>query len=312
MPLSAGILYNRFMLPFILICICIALAVTVTVLILKVLLLERAFGEIDSQVKDHLEGTNSSAFQLTTSDKNARKLANNLNGALQELHEERVFLKDGDKRMKENVTAISHDLRTPLTAINSYVDLLESENDEAKRKEYLERIKERTSELKDLTGELFKYSVSSDVQYDSRLSTEELDLQSIIENSLLSFYKEFTSKGIVPQTDFPSEKVTVNSNRKTLMRIFDNVFSNATKYASSLSVKLTSDGVVTFTNDAPGLTAVQVSKLFDKYYTVNDGSDSTGLGLSIAKELTGKMGSSISATLNDGMLTITIGFKKVL
>ena len=295
--------------PFILICICIALAAAVTALIIKVLVLRRAFSEIDEQVKDHLDGTNSSAFQLTTSDKDARKLANYLNGALQELHEERVFLKDGDRRMKENVTAISHDLRTPLTAINSYVDLLENENDETKRKEYLERIKDRTSELKDLTGELFKYSVSSDVQYDSQLSTEELDLQSVIENSLISFYKEFTSKGINPQTDFPSEKVTVNSNRKTLMRIFDNVFSNAAKYATTLSVKLTGDGVVTVTNDAPELTAVQVSKLFDKYYTVTDGSNSTGLGLSIAKDLVAKTGGSISAGLSEGMLTISISFR---
>ena len=64
------------------------------------------------------------------------------------------------------------------------------------------------------------------------------------------------------------------------MRIFDNVFSNAAKYGTSLSVKLTCDGEVTVTNDAPGLTAVKVSKLFDKYYTVSDGSNSTGLGLS--------------------------------
>ena len=292
----------------ILICICAALAVTITVLIIKVLLLERAFGEIDGQVKDHLDGTNSSAFVLSTSDRNARKLANGLNGALQELHEERVFLKDGDRRMKANVTAISHDIRTPLTAINSYVELLENETDETKRKEYLERIKERTSELKDLTGELFKYSVSSEMQYDSQLSTEELDLQSIIENSLISFYKEFTSKGISPETDLPVEKVMVNANRKTLMRIFDNVFSNTAKYASSLSVKLTEDGVVTVSNDAPELTAVQVSRLFDKYYTVMDGSNSTGLGLSIAKELISKTGGSISADLNDGMLTITLRF----
>ena len=298
------------MLPFILICICIALAVTVTALIIKVLVLKRAFGEIDDQVKDHLEGTNSSAFQLTTSDKNARKLANDLNGALQELHEERVFLKDGDKRMKENVTAISHDLRTPLTAINSYVDLLENESDEEKRKEYLERIKERTSELKDLTGELFKYSVSSDVQYDSQLSTEELDLQNMIENSLISFYKEFTSMGIEPKTDFPSEKVIINSNRKTLMRVFDNIFSNVAKYASTLTVKLTPEGVVTVTNDAPDLTPVQVSKLFDKYYTVSDGTNSTGLGLSIAKDLVAKMGGSISADLEGGMLTIRISLKQ--
>ena len=293
----------------ILISICIVLAVTVIVLVVKVVLLERAFKEIGDQVKDHMDGTNSSIFQLSTSNKEARKLANDLNGALQELHAERVFLKDGDKRMKENVTAISHDLRTPLTAINSYVDLLGNETDESKRKEYLERIKDRTSELKDMTGELFKYSVSSDTQYDSQLSNEDIDLKSIIESSLISFYKEFTSKGIDPETDFPSEKVIISGNRKTLMRIFDNVFSNVAKYATSLSVKLTSDGIVTVSNDAPDLTPVQVSKLFDKYYTVTDGTDSTGLGLSIAKDLVGRMDGSISAGLNGGILAITIRFK---
>ena len=293
----------------ILISICIVLAVTVIVLLVKVVLLERAFKEIGDQVKDHMDGTNSSIFQLSTSNKEARKLANDLNGALQELHAERVFLKDGDKRMKETVTAISHDLRTPLTAINSYVDLLGNETDESKRKEYLERIKDRTSELKNMTGELFKYSVSSDTQYDSQLSNEDIDLKSIIESSLISFYKEFTSKGIDPETDFPSEKVIISGNRKTLMRIFDNVFSNAAKYATSLSVKLTSDGTVTVANDAPDLTPVQVSKLFDKYYTVTDGTNSTGLGLSIAKDLVGRMGGNISASLNGGILTITIRFK---
>ena len=293
----------------ILISICIVLAITVIVLLVKVVLLERAFKEIGDQVKDHMDGTNSSIFQLSTSNKEARKLANDLNGALQELHAERVFLKDGDKRMKENVTAISHDLRTPLTAINSYVDLLGNETDESKRKEYLERIKDRTSELKDMTGELFKYSVSSDTQYDSQLSNEDIDLKSIIESSLISFYKEFTSKGIDPETDFPSEKVIISGNRKTLMRIFDNVFSNVAKYATSLSVKLTSDGIVTVSNDAPDLTPVQVSKLFDKYYTVTDGTDSMGLGLSIAKDLVGRMDGSISAGLNGGILAITIRFK---
>ena len=86
--------------------------------------------------------------------------------------------------MKENVTAISHDLRTPLTAINSYVDLLAEETDEAKRAEYLDRIKDRTSELKDMTSELFKYSVSADAQYDSQLSAEELHATGIFENTI--------------------------------------------------------------------------------------------------------------------------------
>lgn len=292
--------------PVILLCICLLLTVALIVLIIKVILLRRAFREIGTQVKDHLDGTNSSAFQLSTSDSDARKLANELNSELQQLHAERISLKDGDKRMKANVTAISHDLRTPLTAINSYVDLLDGEKDENKRKEYLERIKDRTSELKDMTADLFKYSVSADTQYDSQLSVEDIDLKQIIETSLISFYNEFSSKGITPHTDFPAGKVIINCNRKTLMRIFDNVFSNAAKYAASLSVRLTEEGVVTVTNDAPELTSVQVSKMFDKYYTVSDGSGSTGLGLSIAKELVGQLGGDIKARLNEGRLTIEL------
>ena len=296
--------------PVILLCICLLLTVALIVLIIKVILLRRAFREIGTQVKDHLDGTNSSAFQLSTSDSDARKLANELNSELQQLHAERISLKDGDKRMKANVTAISHDLRTPLTAINSYVDLLDGEKDENKRKEYLERIKDRTSELKDMTADLFKYSVSADTQYDSQLSVEDIDLKQIIETSLISFYNEFSSKGITPQTDFPAGKVIINCNRKTLMRIFDNVFSNAAKYAASLSVRLTEEGVVTVTNDAPELTSVQVSKMFDKYYTVSDGTESTGLGLSIAKELVGQLGGDIKARLNEGRLTIELDLRR--
>ena len=287
----------------------IVLLAAMIALIVKVVLLRRAFTEIDEQVKDHIDGTNSSSFQLSTADPSARHLANTLNDELQELHKERVFLQDGDRRMKENVTAISHDLRTPLTAINSYVDLLAEETDEAKRAEYLDRIKDRTSELKDMTSELFKYSVSADTQYDSQLSAEEIDLQRIIEDSLLSFYNEFASRGITPTASFPPDRVTRNCSRKTMMRIFDNIFSNVAKYASTtLSVSLNSDGVVTVTNDAPGLTPVQVSKMFDKYYTVSDGASSTGLGLSIAKDLVGSLGGEITAEVNEGMLTVRIVF----
>lgn len=288
----------------------VVLLIAVIALIIKVVLLHRAFTEIDEQVKSHLDGTDSSTFRLSSADKRARHLANDLNDELQELHRERVFLQDGDRRMKENVTAISHDLRTPLTAINSYVDLLSDEHDDVKRKEYLERIKDRTSELKDMTSELFKYSVSADVQYHSQLSTEDIDLKRIIEDSLLSFYKDFSARGITPSTSFPDSAVTINCNRKSIMRIFDNIFSNVAKYASdNLTVKLDSDKTVTVINDAPELTPVMVSKMFDKYYTVSDGEASTGLGLSIAKELVGAMGGSITAELNDGMLEVKIEFR---
>ena len=287
----------------------VVLLIAVIALIIKVVLLHRAFTEIDEQVKSHLDGTDSSAFRLSTADKKARDLANDLDAELQELHSERVFLQDGDRRMKENITAISHDLRTPLTAINSYVDLLSDEKDENKRREYLDRINDRTAELRDMTSELFKYSVSADTHYDSQLSTEDLDLQRIIEDSLLSFYNELKAHNITPSVYFPDETVTVNCSRRTMMRIFDNIFSNVAKYASSsLDITLTPDRRVTVINDAPDLTPVQVSKMFDKYYTVKDSGNSTGLGLSIARELIENTGGSITASHNDGKLTVELQF----
>ena len=282
----------------ILISIIIFLAIAALFLLYKVVLLRRAMKEIRQQVKDRIDGKTSSAMRLTSSDKEARALSESLESSLSDLQEERQKLVMGDKDLRKNITAISHDLRTPLTAIHSYANLLEEDISSEERKEYISRIRERTNELREMTEELFKYSVSQDPQYQSQLEVEKLDLRRVVEDSLLSFYNEFQKRNLVPEMHFPEEPVWISYNRKTAMRIFDNLFSNASKYADgALSVTVLSDGTVITENPTVELTPVMVSKMFDKYFTVNDGKESTGVGLSIARNLISENGGTISAEL---------------
>ena len=278
--------------PFILICICIALAVTVTALIFKVLLLKRAFGEIDDQVKDHLEGTNSSAFQLTTSDKNARKLANDLNGALQELHEERVFLKDGDKRMKENVTAISHDLRTPVTMIKGYAEMVRdiSRTDEQQCSEDIGVIVREADRLTAMVNEILEYS---EMQSAGKVrEPEEVDFSGLVKRVCNNFSSLYARENGRIETDI-TENITVNGNIGRLERAVYNLLDNAVRHNGdskvinvSLKVK-NSMAELRITDHGNGIPEEELQNIWDRYYTYRqrDKKGVSGLGLAIVRQI---------------------------
>lgn len=165
--------------------------------------------------------------------------------------------------LKEAVTNISHDLRTPLTAISGYLDLLEKEEKSENVQRYLSQIQNRTEVLKNLTEELFRYSA---VTASQDLKSECMDVVRVLEESLLSFYAAMQERGIQPLIELPDEPV---------LRDLD---------------------------------AVTVGKLFDRFYTVEASRNSSGLGLSIAKNLIERMGGTISAQYQDSELSIMLRF----
>ena len=298
-----------------LVIICIALAAALIAAVIKIALLRRGFDELTENIKEQVKGDTQIPVTMTTADPHARKAAELLNSELNELKKERNEYIDGNRKVSEAVTGISHDIRTPLTAINSYLDLMAEETDEELKKQYLERIKSRTLSLSELADELFRYSTSADTKkypvYNPEVSSDPIDIRRVLEECMLSFYAAFKDKGIEPQIDLPEQEVFVLCDKKSANRIFENIISNALKYADdALDVSLDTEGTVTFSNPAPGLTPVSAAKLFDRYYTVNEGSSSTGLGFSIAKELIGKNGGTINSDLRDGNLFITVRFAK--
>ena len=298
----------------VLIFVCIVLAIALVVAVIKIALLRRGYDELTDNIEDQVRGKTQIPVTLTTSDSHARKTAETLNHELTKLQDLRNEYLDGNRKVSQAVTEISHDIRTPLTAINSYLDLMKDEENEALKQEYLERIKSRTLSLSDLADELFKYSTSTDptrypIQSED-VSSEPIDICRALEECILSFYAAFTGKGIEPEIDLPDEPVFVLCDKKSANRIFENIISNALKYANdSLKVKLNMDGTAVFSNPAPDLTPVSAAKLFDRYFTVKEGSNSTGLGFSIAKELIVRNGGTIESELIDGVLSIIVHFK---
>ena len=235
-----------------------------------------------------------------------RKLASEINVQLRLLRKERHRYQQGDRELKEAITNISHDLRTPLTAICGYLDLLDREEKNEAVRRYLSQIENRTEALKDLTEELFRYSV---VTSSRKLNPEHMDLVRALEESLLSFYGAMQEKGIQPQITLPEEPVWRTLDTGAVNRIFSNIISNALKYSDGdFSVSMKKNGSITFSNTAHNLDAVAVGRLFDRFYTVETSRSSTGLGLSIAKLLTERMGGSIEADYSDGILYIHTKF----
>ncbi len=292
------------MLPWLL---CGLLAAAIAALLVKLWLLRRSLNDIGRQLGERLTSDTNNPIFLSTRDAHARKLAAELNVQLKELRRRRQHFEAGDRELKEAVTNVSHDLRTPLTAICGYLELLERGDKTPEQARYLSFISERVEVMKQLTEELLRYSVAAGGE--EELHLEPVDLNAAVEEAVASFYGALVEAGIAPQVSLPEKRVLRTLDRAALSRVLGNLLSNALRYSGGdLDVALDEDGTIALSNAAPELDEVQVGRLFDRFFTVGTGRGSTGLGLSIAKVLTRQMGGTISARYEAGRLTILLCF----
>lgn len=287
--------------------IVIALAFCVIGSLLYLLSLRASLKEIARELNDKLKTDTNTLISISSGDRAMCTLASEINCQLQALRKERLKLQHGDMELKNAVTNISHDLRTPLTAICGYLDLLAQQPQSDASERYLSVIRERTDAMRGLTEELFRYSVIAGTT--EELHFEPVCLNDILEQSLAGFYGTLSERGIVPDIALSEQQIERALDRHALRRIFDNILSNAAKYSDGdLSVRLSPDGTVWFENHAKNLDAMQTAHLFERFYTVNTARSGTGLGLSIAKLLTEKMGGNVAAEYDEGKLRIFVRF----
>lgn len=285
---------------------CFVLTMIVLSLVLKLATLKAGLREMGREVTSILSQDTNRLIGLSSRDKDLRYLANILNGQLKALQQERHRYQDGDRDLKAAVTNISHDLRTPLTAISGYLELLDREQHSSQTLRCLKIIRNRVDSMKQLTEELFRYSLTLT---DEELKPERLSINKLLEESLLSFYEAFRQRGITPDISLPETPIIRNLDANAVLRIFSNIINNAAKYSTDdFRVSLATDGTITFSNSAPNLTPVTAARLFDRFYTVEALDGATGLGLSIAKHLTERLGGQITSTYQEGRLFITVTF----
>jgi|GEM_PF-513155 len=234
------------------------------------------------------------------------------------LDEDKKRIEDVDRSMvniRETISELSHDLRTPMTSAGGYAEMLRSVDlTEEEKSRYLDVIIERQNTTNQLINQLYYYSR---LKTDSvTLEQEELDLRKIVTSVIALYYVDFEKQNSEPEVDIDEKKMTVVGDKDGFVRIFSNIISNALSHGEgsySISLKETDEDYrFTMANGASKMTQDDAEKVFERYFTKDAvrSSSNSGLGLTISKNLTERMGGSIKAFLNEGIFTIEVLFKK--
>ena len=219
------------------------------------------------------------------------------------------------ERLKtELITNVSHDLKTPLTSIINYSDLLSKENNsEEERKEYARIINEKSNKLKVLIEDLFE--VSKATSNNIELNKQELDFNSLVQQSIGEWEDKIAEKNLEIISNLPEDKVMLNIDGQKFSRVLDNLFSNISKYAlenSRVYVDLSEeDGVkLTIKNISKYPLNISADELMERF-TRGEKSRTTsgsGLGLSIASSFVRAHGASFEIDIDGDLFKVKIEF----
>ena len=240
------------------------------------------------------------------------ELIDGINEVLDQSREIRERSQRSETQLKETITNLSHDIRTPLTSLDGYFQLLQQSDSEEERRKYVEIIQSRISSLKEMLEELFTYTRLQDADY--KLETERIDFGKCAYDTVFSFYDEFQSRGIEPRVDFCGGHLFVMGNEEAAHRALQNLIRNALVHGhTGITLELKSGGrkvVFRCANDVEHPEEIDIRQVFSRFYKADSARThtSTGLGLSIAKGLVERMGGEIRAELDGKAFVVEIVF----
>ncbi len=286
------------------------LCILLVVVIIKYILYRRQVINICRQMVFIKENDTNMIIYNDIIEKEILNLTSLINLMCEEHKVKENILKEKDKRLKIAMAGISHDIRTPLTSLRGFFELLETETDTEKKKKYSKIIDGKLIELTELLEELFTYTKLQNEDYVLELGR--YDFTKIILGTLFSFYGTFKEKNIETELDIYEEQVIVTCNDVAVKRMLSNILKNAMLHGSGKIeiIYKTENGRVEFLckNSVENPWEIDISQVFDRFYKADmaRSKGSTGLGLSVAKELAGRMGGDISACIKDGMFIIKL------
>ena len=219
-----------------------------------------------------------------------------------------------EEELRASIANMSHDLRTPLTSIMGYLQMVRLENvSENDKKEYMGIVEKRTKSLQQLISSFYDLSRIEGNEYNFQY--KKVNINTILCENIAIFYNDFINNNIEPIIEIDEDIKEIISDEGAITRIFSNLLGNMIKHGESfvkITLKQQEDLIITeFINKATGLTEENVDKLFERFYTVDKSrSDrNTGLGLYIAKVLVEKLGYNITAKIDNENLVIKIIWK---
>lgn len=212
------------------------------------------------------------------------------------------------KQLKQNITALAHDIQTPLAGASGYVQLAGECRERGRQAYYLQAAEGRLKELGDMLEELFLFTKLSDADFEPDM--RRMQVLPLLGDCLVGMYLQFEEKGISPEVRFDSEGFRVDADEEYLRRIFHNLIRNALLHGTGNLVITQQEKRLTFENAVSETSRPDTEQIFEQFYKADSArrKGSSGLGLFIVKELMEKMGGGVKAELEKEKLRIILIF----
>lgn len=212
------------------------------------------------------------------------------------------------KQLRQNITALAHDIRTPLAGASGYVQLAGECRERGRQAYYLQAAEGRLKELGDMLEELFLFTKLSDADFEPDM--RRMQVLPLLGDCLVGMYLQFEEKGISPEVRFDSEGFRVDADEEYLRRIFHNLIRNALLHGTGNLVITQQEKRLTFENAVSETSRPDTEQIFEQFYKADSArrKGSSGLGLFIVKELMEKMGGGVKAELEKEKLRIILIF----
>ncbi len=235
-----------------------------------------------------------------------------LNTLLKERKKERADYQKKEQMIADIYTNLSHDIRTPLTSLDGYFQLLEETQEENDRKRYIQIIQERIESLKEMLEELFTYTKLQNGTYELKLEPQ--NVGQILKETVFSYYDDWAEQEISPQFEITEEPVWIRGNKQALRRTIQNIIKNGLDHGNKeIRIQLSRNEKqmeLVFQNKIEPGEQIDISRVFERFYKADKArsKSSTGLGLSIAKGFVEKMHGEIAAEIKEDGFCIKISF----
>lgn len=286
------------------------LCILVFILIAYIAFIQKQLRSINRQLDKRLSENTRQPLTIDLFNKTINKLAININLCLKLEEKQRLEGIREQKQFKELISNISHDLRTPLTAIKGYQQLLEKETLSNTQLEKLHTAQKYTDELGDLIEHFFEYSYLITARVEPSL--EKINLTNLAIDCVLSYIGIFEEKNISVNIE-ETPPIYVLGDKNMLTRVIENLLNNCAKHSlGDIDVKIESKSKarITFINPVNPNININVDKLFHRFYTGDSTRNkSTGLGLSIVEFLVEHMNGDVGAYLDTKSNKIAIFFE---
>lgn len=243
------------------------------------------------------------------------KLLDTLNDYLLVQRKKERYYQEKEKTIANTYTSLSHDIRTPLTSLDGYFQLLETSDTEEEQKKYITIIQDRIKSLKDMLEELFTFTKLKNASFQLELS--KCCINQMVKDTIFSYYDEWMEKEIQPHISITDTLLYMQGNKQAIRRVLQNIIKNGLDHGEKeVDISLQEMGqkiVIKIKNKVYHPEDIDITQVFTQFYKADmaRSKTSSGLGLSIAKEFVLQMQGEISARIEEEKFCVCIQFDKI-